>query len=1737
MRKIYFLSTLVLTVLACKTAFTQDFSNKGKDFYLCFPAHVPSTNNATLSIWITSDKASSGTITMANFAFSSTFNIPANGLAEIQVPWSAAHISNAESNMLVKKSIRVKVDAGKPPVVVYAQQWAGARSAATLVLPVNVLGKKYHSVNFTQNTTGRSQFDVIAVKNNTTVKITPRVNGVVGTPITISLPLAGDMYQYQLPSSSGDLTGSLIESIASTSGGCVPIAVFSGSSNLSMGIAGCGSFSSADPLLQQLYPVSSWGKSFGFIPFANYPSGVPYRVMASEDNTSVSFNGSLVAVLNAGQIYPSTFTSQPPVLTAPTFITADKPICVAEYAQSNGCNGSGTIQGDPDMVILNPLEQSIQDITIFSTRQQVINSQWLNVLLKTTATASFRISRNGGLLTPPASAWQPFPFLPGYSYLREQLPTPIGISDSYRLVADSGFNAIAYGWGDNESYAYSAGTFIKDLYTQLGFGTSYGGTTSPKACIGSGSKIKISLPYQADSIWWNINQLPGSPSDTMTRYPPSTFDSTTISNGKTLYWYSLPTYYYFNTVGTFPVTITTYSPNSDGCGSTQDYDFEVEVFSKPVADFNFTTDGCVTNPVLFTDNSNTAGRPVVSRYWNFGDATTSTINNPSHTYAAPGSYNVKYTLITDIGCLADTALHVVTLNNPPAANFNTTGPYCDGNSISFTDISTAGVTIWNWNFGDPASGANNTSTSQNPSHTFSGPGTYTVTLTVSTGSCQSLPYQFPVTVFPKPVSDFSFPNAICLPSGATQFTDLSTVGAGNTITDWNWNFGDGSPNSTAQNPLHNYAGVGPYTVTLTVTTNNGCTNTRVRTVNTINAEPQAAFNWPAEVCTGSPAAFTDNSTAPGSTVTGWNWNFGDPASGANNTSTLQNPTHIFSGPGTYTVTLNVTSAAGCQTVNNSSSHTVVVKALPTASISGNATVCLNATSPNITFTGANGTAPYTFSYSINGGPSQNVTTSSGNSVTVSVPTNTAGTFTYALLNVQEGSSATCSQSQTGSVTVTVSQLPTATVSGNSTVCLNGPSPNITFTGAGTSAPYTFTYNINGGAPQTVNTTSGNSVTVSVPTNVAGTFTYNLVSVQDGSANLCSQSQTGSAVITVNPLPTASLSGTTEVCLNAASPTITFTGANGTAPYTFVYTINGGPNQTITTSSGNSVTLSVPTGTAGTFVYSLVNVTEGSATACSQAQSGSATVTVNPLPSADFNAIAPLCVTRIVSFSDISVPNAGSIANWQWNFDDPGSGANNTSTSQNPSHVFATTGTYNVTLTVTTNKGCVSTVTTKPVTVNVNPKAGYISPQVCVSDANVQFTDTSSVAPGSIMAWNWNFGDPGSGGNNTSTLQNPTHTFSSTGNFTATLIVTSNNGCKDTIAQTFTVNGSVPVSDFNVQNSGTLCSNQQVSITDASSVDFGSIIRTEVYWDYTNDPTIKTTDNSPVPGRVYTHTYPEFGSPATRTVSVRYVVYSGINCVSTLTKNVTLLATPTLQFNTINPVCSNVPSFQITQAQLLNSLPGVGVFSGPGVSPVGLFNPTTAGNGTHTIQYTYTGTNGCVNSVSQTIDVNPTPIANAGPDKFVLEGGVVTLTPAVNASYPITYTWTPPLGLSNPNISNPLASPPDDQTYTLTVTSDKGCSTSDQVFVKVLKSLVIPNVFSPNGDNINDKWDIRYLESYPGCTVDVYNRYGQVIFHSVGYSTPWDGTYKGKPVPTGSYYYIIDPKNGRSKYAGFVDVLR
>ena len=176
------------------------------------------------------------------------------------------------------------------------------------------------------------------------------------------------------------------------------------------------------------------------------------------------------------------------------------------------------------------------------------------------------------------------------------------------------------------------------------------------------------------------------------------------------------------------------------------------------------------------------------------------------------------------------------------------------------------------------------------------------------------------------------------------------------------------------------------------------------------------------------------------------------------------------------------------------------------------------------------------------------------------------------------------------------------------------------------------------------------------------------------------------------------------------------------------------------------------------------------------------------------------------------------------------------------------------------------------------------------------------------------------------------------------------------------------------------------------------------------------------------------------------------------------------------------------------------------------------------------------TVTKTVIVRPYPVVDAGPDLIVLEGGTAMIK-AVATGSALQYLWSPATYLNNDKILTPAVVPFKDITYKLTVTAAGGCKSSDEVFVKVLLSLGIPNAFSPNGDGINDKWVIQYLQSYPGNTVEVFNRYGQSVFYSAGYNQPWDGTFKGSPLPVGVYYYIIDPKNGRLPYKGSVTILK
>lgn len=1418
----------------------QDFSNKGKEFWLSYSYHVGMVNSGggqpTMTLYITSDVATTYTVEIFGVTTLQNGSINPGQVVTVNVP--STYFINDEG-LFSNKAIRVTA---AKPVVVYSYITRSAASAATLCLPLNVLGKEYYSANFTQisnESNSNSFLTIVAVEDNTTIEVTPSVNTkggwTAGNTYNVTLN-KGQIYQV-LGTTSGnngsDLTGTKVRSIASGSGGCKRIAVFSGSGKIKISSGSCNG-SSSDNLYQQLYPTGTWGLKYLTVPSYNRALNI-YRIIINDPTTQVYLNGALIPAASFinGRYYGFS-TSQP------NSISADKPISVFQYFTTQQCDGNGRPY-DPDMIALNPVEQNIDKVTLvssnlFASATTYPHQHHMHVIMRNggTGRSSFKLDGN----PVPLSSWQTHAADPNYSYLYLNNVT----QGYHRLESDSGFNAIAYGYADAETYGYSAGANVKDLYQFASIQNQYAIVNTPYTCKGAPFYFSMTFPYQPTEIKWIFGPALNAMGIADVTVTSPTFDSTWTVNGKQLYRYKLTTPYSINTVGTYPIRILAQNPTPDGCSGEQEINYDLEVLAKPTSDFTFTSNGCISDSVRFNGSSNAFGRQVTNWFWNFDDGQTGDVQNPAHLYSSAGSYDVSYYVATDIGCFSDTVTKTIVITDPPVAKFSTNAPYCAGKTIIFTDSSYANTPIvkWTWNFGD-GSGDVVVNSNTTQTHTYTTAGSYTVTLQVENATgCKSTIYSQLIAVSPTPVANFSFGNG-CLPNASVQFTNASSISDGTASQfTYLWNFGDGG-NSPAADPSHTYNSVGPFAVKLTVTSNMGCVGDTTITVNSVYEKPQTSITAPAEICRGNNINFTETSSAPNSSVTQWQWNFGD-----GNTSTQQSPTHTYTTAGSFTVSLTVTSAVGC----------------------------------------------------------------------------------------------------------------------------------------------------------------------------------------------------------------VSVAATKQVI-------------------------------------------------------------------------------VNELPTADFTPVLPNCVSQTIVFTNSSVANSGSINKWTWNFGD-GSG---TSSMANPTYVYGDTGTYNVTLQVETDKGCTSSITSKPVIIHPLPEAGFIIPGNCINDPITTFTDTSKIADGSQSQFTylWNFGDPNaSPANNQSTAQHGQHKYTATGDYTVSLTITSKDGCKDTVTQLFTLNGAVPVPSFTLQGGNQHCSNDSVVLINNSSVAPGRIVKIEIFWDYANDPTNKTLINYPAQGSQYKHLYPEFSAPASKNYVIRLVAYSGDNCLNSTQQNLTLLATPAIVFNPLADVCEDFPAFQV-QASAPN-LNGTGVFTGPGITPGGVFTPRTAGTGNHRLLYRYTAANGCSNVDSQFIRVLPVPVANAGPDRFVLEGGNAVLDGSGTGNG-LSFTWTPATYLDKDTIAKPVSTPLDDITYTLTVTNSDGCAATDQVFVKVLKSPTIPNVFSPNGDGINDKWVIQYLESYPGATVELFNRYGQPVFRSVGYSTPWDGTFKGSPVPAGTYYYIIDPKNGRRQIAGYVDVIR
>lgn len=345
----------------------------------------------------------------------------------------------------------------------------------------------------------------------------------------------------------------------------------------------------------------------------------------------------------------------------------------------------------------------------------------------------------------------------------------------------------------------------------------------------------------------------------------------------------------------------------------------------PTASFSATPDSGVS-PLLvnFTDES--FGGVVKSWLWTFGDGATDTLQNPTHTYTDTGSFNVSLTVSgPDGGDDTTRGNYIRVTEAPPVAGF-TANPLSGDYplTVSFTDTSTGGpITSWKWYFGDGDS-----SSVQNPQHTYTDTGHFDVSLTVSGpgGSDTEIEPDYITVTEPPPVANFSAnPDSGDRPL-TVNFTDQSTGGR---VTSWFWSFGDGGT-SFEQNPTHEYTTTGLFNVTFRVGGPGGIDDTTM--IDRIDVtEPLVAnfFAFPLSGLPGDTIQFVDQSTGEPGEPSAWDWDFGDLGS-----SNEQNPKHVYTTAGTYSVTLTVTGNGGRTDDTTRVDYIVISENPPVAEFSG-----------------------------------------------------------------------------------------------------------------------------------------------------------------------------------------------------------------------------------------------------------------------------------------------------------------------------------------------------------------------------------------------------------------------------------------------------------------------------------------------------------------------------------------------------------------------------------------------------------------------------------------------------------------------------------------------------------------------------------------------------------------------------------------------------------------------------------
>jgi gliding motility-associated-like protein len=284
---------------------------------------------------------------------------------------------------------------------------------------------------------------------------------------------------------------------------------------------------------------------------------------------------------------------------------------------------------------------------------------------------------------------------------------------------------------------------------------------------------------------------------------------------------------------------------------------------------------------------------------------------------------------------------------------------------------------------------------------------------------------------------------------------------------------------------------------------------------------------------------------------------------------------------------------------------------------------------------------------------------------------------------------------------------------------------------------------------------------------------------------------------------------------------------------------------------------------------------------------------------------------------------------------------------------------------------------------------------------------------------------------------------------------------------------------------------------------------------------------------------------TQTTIYQAIVQNGPSCPTDTSTQASITIVPPSSAGTISgndTVCSGVNGDTILLSGITGSVMGWGSSTDNGLTWTPISNPSVNliySNITQTTLYVAIVQNsGCPADTSAItyIAIYPSTVVSAGNDTAVFAGAVFNLNGS-GFGFP---SWSPSSGLNNSNIFNPIATVTNTTTYTLTVSDTFGCIQSDNVIITVIPPNfdgMISNLFTPNGDGINDTWYIQNIENFTGNSVMIYNIYGNKVYEKNDYMNDWKGTYNGTDLPDGTYYYILTFKDDQKPVKGSVDIIR